>query len=202
MSEALILESVEVQLSGKSVTASFQVPAGRCIGLMGPTGIGKTTLLRAIAGLGALRYGRIFPTVRKVGFAFQSPVFLGGMTVEEELKMGLRRASDFEDVITGCELTGMAQRYPDRLSGGERQRANLARALLTAQDALLLDEPFSAQDEECKARLRAYLQRWIRDRRVPTLVVTHDRRELEGIADEILCFEPRTGWTGSVTGAI
>lgn len=183
---------------------SVSVPAGSLTALLGPSGGGKSTLLRTIAGLETPDAGHVRiegrdvtggpPQERGVGMVFQHYAAFKHMTVRDNVAFGLRirkrpRAAinkRVDDLLELVELGGLAGRYPNELSGGQRQRMALARALAIEPSVLLLDEPFGALD----ARVRQDLRAWLRDMHqqlpVTTLFVTHDQEEAMELADQIV----------------
>ena len=144
---------------------SLTVERGRLVGLLGPSGGGKTTILRLIAGdifLGGQRMNGVAPGKRGIGFVFQDYALFRHMTVRENIAFGLKiqkvpigeqekRVSALIDLIG---LTGLGDRYPLQLSGGQRQRVAFARALAPSPRLLLLDEPFAAIDAKVRKELR------------------------------------------------
>ena len=143
---------------------TVDIPTGRLTALLGPSGGGKSTLLRIIAGLERPDEGRVVvdgrdvtdvPVRRRgIGFVFQHYAAFTHLTVRDNVGFGLkvRRRSRREigervdELLALVQLTGMADRYPSELSGGQRQRMALARALAVQPSLLLLDEPFGALD--------------------------------------------------------
>jgi len=174
---------------------SVDVPDGSLTALLGPSGGGKSTLLRVIAGLelpdsGIVRIAGEDVTVaspqrRDVGFVFQHYAAFKHMTVRENVAFGLKIrkrgkkeiAATVDELLALVQLEGLAGRYPDQLSGGQRQRVALARALAVQPRVLLLDEPFGALDVKVRADLRAWLLRLHDEWPVTTIIVTHDREE-------------------------
>ena len=183
---------------------SFHVPTGRLAGLLGPSGGGKTTLLRMIAGLEFPDSGDILldgrnvngssPRDRGIGFVFQSYALFRSMTVFENIAFGLKvRKKSKRDierrVAEMIELTGLGgleRRLPHQLSGGQKQRVAFARALAPEPRLLLLDEPFAAIDAKVRKELRIWLKDMIRKVGVTTLFVTHDQEEAMEVADEMI----------------
>jgi sulfate/thiosulfate transport system ATP-binding protein len=183
---------------------SVAVPAGSLTALLGPSGGGKSTLLRIIAGLESPDEGQvciegrdmtgISPQERGVGFVFQHYAAFKHMTVRENVAFGLRiRKRPKAEVNRRVdELLGLVQlgqfgsRYPSELSGGQRQRMALARALAVEPSVLLLDEPFGALDANVREELRAWLRRLHLEMPVTTLFVTHDQEEAMELADQIV----------------
>jgi len=183
---------------------SVEIPSGSLTALLGPSGGGKTTLLRVIAGLETPDEGRIEidgveatslpPQRRGVGFVFQHYAAFKHMTVERNIAFGLsirKRAKDeikarVQELLELVHLEQFAQRYPAQLSGGQRQRMALARALAVEPKVLLLDEPFGALDAQVRKELRAWLRRLHDQVNVTTVFVTHDQEEAMEVADEIV----------------
>lgn len=175
--------------------------------LFGPSGAGKTTMLRIIAGLERPDTGRILyndevwvdrergvfvpPQRRRIGYLFQEYALFPHLTVEENIAYGLGNCSLSERrrrVAEMLELVGIValkDRRPGQLSGGERQRVALARALAPHPRLLLLDEPLAALDAPMRHALRGELRRLLRSARIPTILVTHDRAEALALGDQM-----------------
>jgi molybdate transport system ATP-binding protein len=170
------------------------------VALAGPSGAGKTTTLRAIAGLLSPDRGRITtdgrvwfdsaggidlpPEERSVGLVFQDYALFPHLTVAGNVAYGGRARAD--DVLGRLCIEHLAAVRPGELSGGERQRVAVARALARDPDVLLLDEPLAALDVRTRARVRAELRELLRDLGLPTLVVTHDFEDAASLADRIV----------------
>jgi len=183
---------------------SIDVPAGSLTALLGPSGGGKSTLLRVIAGLEEPDIGtviisgsdatRLSPQRRDVGFVFQHYAAFKHMTVFGNVAFGLqvrkrpkpeikRRVQELLELV---HLEQLANRYPAQLSGGQRQRMALARALAVEPKVLLLDEPFGALDAQVRKELRSWLRRLHDEVHVTTVFVTHDQEEAIEVADTIV----------------
>ncbi|SEN70470.1 putative thiamine transport system ATP-binding protein [Pseudorhodobacter antarcticus] len=178
---------------------SLQVAGGEVATLMGPSGIGKSTLLDAIGGhlvYGFAVSGRVelagrdmlaLPTeARRIGVLFQDAMLFPHLSVGDNLAFGLARGvrgaarrAAVEEALEQAGLAGFAGRDPATLSGGQRARAALMRALLAEPLALLLDEPFSRLDKELRAEIRAFVFDHLRARAIPALMVTHDASDAE-----------------------
>src|SRR5919205_632620 len=172
---------------------SVEIPSGSLTALLGPSGGGKSTLLRVIAGLEHPDDGRVEidgveatalpPQRRGVGFVFQHYAAFKHMTVERNVAFGLsirRRPKDeikarVRELLELVHLEQFAHRYPSQLSGGQRQRMALARALAVEPKVLLLDEPFGALDAQVRKELRSWLRRLHGEGHVTTVFVTHDQ---------------------------
>jgi sulfate transport system ATP-binding protein len=183
---------------------SIEVASGSLTALLGPSGGGKSTLLRVIAGLEIPDSGtvtingidatRLAPQRRNVGFVFQHYAAFKHMTVHDNVAFGLKirkrpKAEIRKRVAELLELVHIEQfadRYPAQLSGGQRQRMALARALAVEPQVLLLDEPFGALDAQVRKELRAWLRRLHDEVHVTTVFVTHDQEEAIEVADEIV----------------
>ncbi len=183
---------------------SFDVEDGKLIGFLGPSGGGKTTILRMLAGLEEPDSGDIFfddrrvndrpPQARGIGFVFQNYALFRHMTVEDNIAFGLtvqkRKKDDIakrvSELIELTGLRGLERRLPHQLSGGQRQRVAFARALAPEPKLLLLDEPFAAIDAKVRKELRTWLKGMIRNLGITTIFVTHDQEEAVEVADEIM----------------
>ena len=194
---------------------SLEVPSGSLTALLGPSGGGKSTLLRVIAGLEQPDSGTVIldgtdltespARERGVGFVFQHYAAFKHLTVRENVAFGLRIRKRPKEEIRGrvdellelVQLNGLAERYPAQLSGGQRQRMALARALAVEPKVLLLDEPFGALDARVRKELRTWLRRLHEDVHVTTVLVTHDQEEAMDVADRIVLMnEGRIEQTG------
>ncbi|MEO0731234.1 MAG: ATP-binding cassette domain-containing protein [Bacteroidota bacterium] len=173
----------------------FSVAEGEFILIGGPSGAGKTSLLRMIAGLLLPDEGRvdIKPALQPgdIGFVFQDYGLFPNMTVAENLDFaaGADRPEDREELLSALELTALHDRYPRQLSGGQRQRVALARTLHQRPRLLLLDEAFSALDPALRPRVQTFLQDRHRRAGLTTLAVTHDVYGSLLLADRVLLLE-------------
>ena len=183
---------------------SVSLPTGQLTALLGPSGGGKSTLLRVIAGLEAADAGRVtiegvdatrLPAQkRNVGFVFQHYAVFKHMTVAKNVAFGLEIrkrpkaeiAARVDELLRLVHLSQFAHRLPSQLSGGQRQRMALARALAVEPKVLLLDEPFGALDAKVRKELRDWLRRLHDEVHVTTVFVTHDQEEAMEVADEIV----------------
>jgi len=188
---------------------ALELPAGRTMALVGPSGGGKSTVLRAIAGLYRPREGLVtcngevwFDTSRgidlaakdrRAGLVFQSyalfPHLSAGQNVMEamlDLPPDQRRA-EAHDLMARLGMAGLEDRKPGQLSGGQQQRVALARALARRPAILLLDEPFSAVDHPTRRLLHGALAQVRAASDIPILLVTHDIEDAARVADD-LCF--------------
>lgn len=185
---------------------NFTVNDGELIGLLGPSGGGKTTVLRMIAGLEIPTAGDIFirgqrvndvsVQQRNIGFVFQGYALFKSMSVFKNIAFGLTikkwRKADIEarvaELVTLFGLGGLEKRFPHQLSGGQRQRVAIARALAPKPTVLLLDEPFGAVDAKIRQELREWLVTLHHDLNVTTIFVTHDQEEAMEVSNRIVIF--------------
>lgn len=203
--------SLEVQVTKKlrdfTLDVSFRADNAP-MSILGPSGAGKTMLLRCIAGLERPDRGRIalndrvlFDSERqaqipvrgrRIGLLFQHYALLPHRTVEENIAFGLHhlpvtdRALRANALMGRTHLAGLRSQYPRELSGGEQQRAALARALAIEPEALLLDEPLSALDTHLRSQMEAQLQETFAAYRRPTLLVTHNMEEAYRLGEQLL----------------
>lgn len=172
--------------------------------IFGPSGGGKTTILRAIAGLepdvkGHIRINQqtwqapgVFVPAhqRRVGFVFQHSALLPHLSVEQNLRYGWQRvggtATEYAQCVEQLDLAPLLQRAIGQLSGGERQRVALGRALLTRPDILLLDEPLAALDAARRSEILGVLERLKQTTTIPFLYVTHAVDEMSRLADYLV----------------
>ncbi|MEU7872173.1 sulfate ABC transporter ATP-binding protein [Dactylosporangium sp. NPDC049140] len=183
---------------------SVDIASGSLTALLGPSGGGKSTLLRVIAGLERPDTGSVLinevdatgltPQRRNVGFVFQHYAAFKHMTVYRNVAFGLevrrRPKADIRkrvmELLELVHLDQFADRYPAQLSGGQRQRMALARALAPEPEVLLLDEPFGALDAQVRKELRTWLRRLHDEVHVTTVFVTHDQEEAMDVSDSIV----------------
>jgi molybdenum ABC transporter ATP-binding protein len=189
---------VTVPLRAFRVDLALAVHA-ETVALVGPSGAGKTTVLRAVAGLVRPEAGRIAlgdetwfdsrervhrpPERRSVGYVFQDYALFPHLSVERNVRFGGKERAD--ELLERLGLAGLAHARTGELSGGERQRVGVARALARDPRVLLLDEPLSALDAHTRTTLRLELQELLRGLALPTLLVTHDFEDAAALADRI-----------------
>jgi molybdenum ABC transporter ATP-binding protein len=191
--------STDFTLPLRSFVLELTLDVDGTVALVGPSGAGKTSVLRAIAGLVRPQSGRIAlgsdvwfdgaartdlpPDRRRVGLVFQEYALFPHLTVRQNVAFGGRARVD--ELLERFRIARLAGAKPGELSGGERQRVALARALAREPGVLLLDEPLSALDAHTKAAVRAELHDVLAGLDIPVLLVTHDFEDAAALADEV-----------------
>jgi NitT/TauT family transport system ATP-binding protein len=171
----------------------FKVLQGDIIGILGPSGVGKSTLLKIIAGIVDVSSGQVVNRARRIGYVFQEPRLLPWKSARDNIALGLiarnyprkeaRRKA--EKILEDIGLGGFGKYFPGELSGGMVQRVALARAFAIEPDILLLDEPFSALDAGFKEVMMTLLETMINEHRTTVLYVSHSPEEVVRIANKI-----------------
>ncbi|WP_105628197.1 molybdenum ABC transporter ATP-binding protein ModC [Cronobacter malonaticus] len=203
-----MLELNFTQVLGKHrLTVNETLPGSGITAVFGVSGAGKTSLINAISGLTRPQHGRIVlndrvlsdtetdtflpPEKRRVGYVFQDARLFPHYNVRGNLKYGMAKemAAQFDKLVTLLGIEPLLDRLPGTLSGGEKQRVAIGRALLTAPELLLLDEPLASLDVPRKRELLPYLQRLAREINIPMLYVSHSLEEILHLADKVLVLE-------------
>ena len=201
MSENFLeIKNVDFKAGGKTKVknVSFSVEKeGDTVCLLGPSGIGKTTILRTIAGLekinnGSIKLNRniisskkihVEPENRNISLAFQENSLFPHYNVEKNILIGAEKKSkkkkkiNPKDIITFLNLKKILNKYPHEISAGEAQRSSLARSLVSNPDLLLLDEPLSNVDQSFKEEIQVGLKKLLSQLKITTIIVTHDSYE-------------------------
>ncbi len=195
------VKNVDFSIGGKTKVknVTFTIEnEGDIICLLGPSGIGKTTILRSIAGLEKIKNGSIVlngntlssnkvniePEDRNIALAFQDNSLFPHYTVEKNILIGAEKNKDKKDkkislkeISDFLDIFHILNKYPHQISAGEAQRASLARSLITQPDLLLLDEPLSNVDQSFKEEIQVRLKKILNKLKITTIIVTHDSYE-------------------------
>jgi ABC-type nitrate/sulfonate/bicarbonate transport system ATPase subunit len=177
---------------------SFHVSAGQIVGVVGPSGVGKTTILKLITGILVPDTGMVRVVDAAVGYVFQEPRLLPWRTALDNVAAPLRaQGLDKKEAraaaagwLERVELAGFESYHPAELSGGMAQRVSIARAFAAGPGILLMDEPFSNMDATLKGSLISILQGIIRERETTVVYVTHELTEALKLADRIVELTP------------
>lgn len=201
----LSINHLELKLGEQAWQYNLQVAAGELVVIMGSSGSGKSTLLNAIAGFLPVASGSIVingqaiqnlpPEQRPVSYLFQQQNFFEHLSIEQNLKLGFAKgkpsAEEWQQVLAACELLEVMpllklKRLPSKLSGGQQQRLALIRSVLRPMPLVLLDEPFSALDDNLRQLAGQWLQAEIKNTSRVALLVTHRQADADTLADQLL----------------
>ena len=186
----------------------LDIKKGQFVTLYGSSGVGKTSVLRILAGLLSPEKGKIVvgknvwldtskkimrrTQERKIGYVFQDYALFPNMTVQKNLEFALEKRQDkaiVQDLMKLIELESLKDRKPETLSGGQQQRVALARALVRKPEVLLLDEPLSALDIKMRSKLQDYILKVHKEYRLTTILVSHDIAEIIKMSDRVYCIK-------------
>ncbi|MGL4909910.1 MAG: ABC transporter ATP-binding protein [Cetobacterium sp.] len=200
----LKIENINFNYGNKNILKNFslEIKQGERVALKGPSGCGKSTLLRIIAGLEKLESGNIFydgeniskllPYKRNFGYVFQDFALFPHLSVKENILFGVSnlKKSDqkilLEKFSKMLKIDSFLESYPHEISGGQKQRVAIARSLITSPKLILLDETFSALDENLKEQVRLDILKILKELRITTILVTHDNNDAKVLCEKII----------------
>ena len=164
---------------------SIEIPENKITVITGESGCGKTTLLRIIAGLDNSYKGEIIKGSNKISYVFQEPRLFNAITVKQNLELVEKNTSlSIDEILTIVELQNDKNTYPNELSGGMKMRLSLARALYYNGDIFVMDEPFSALDNDMKNRIIPKVFDLIKGKTV--IIVSHNADEISSYTDNLI----------------
>jgi ABC-type nitrate/sulfonate/bicarbonate transport system ATPase subunit len=164
---------------------SLEIPENKVTVIEGESGIGKTTLLRLIAGLDNNFKGEIIKSSNKISYVFQEPRLFDAISVKQNIELFEKGTHlSLEEILTIVELENEANTYPNELSGGMKMRLSLARALYYNGDIFLMDEPFSALDNDMKLRIMPKVFNLIKGKTV--IIVSHNLEEIKDYTEYLI----------------
>lgn len=205
--DSLHLESVSITLEGKPLLAvDTTIAPGNCLTIMGPSGVGKSSLLAFIGGflpdafvakghvlMGGQEITALPAHLRRMGLLFQDPLLFPHMSVGDNLLFALPagggksdRRQQVDDALASVDMADFSSRDPATLSGGQKARVALVRVLLSRPKALLLDEPFSKLDTTLRGQIRDLVFAEIARQNLPTVLVTHDRADADAAGGSVI----------------
>ncbi|ANB59607.1 ATP-binding cassette domain-containing protein [Anoxybacteroides amylolyticum] len=202
----MLTVDIQKKLSHFELNVKFSV-ANEIVVLFGPSGSGKTTILHCIAGISKPTTGTIQlnNTVlfdnkkivvpihkRNIGYVFQDYALFPHMTVWKNIAYGMKNERLAKELMKELQIEQLSEKYPVEISGGEKQRVAMIRAIATEPDALLLDEPFSALDNQTRSKSHEELLRIHERWRIPIILVTHQYEEAKKLGDRILYVQDGT----------
>lgn len=200
----MLTVKIKKTLTHFELIADFTVEKDEIIVLFGPSGSGKTTILNCIAGLTKATDGfiklnnrllfqakKVHTPIqqRKIGYLFQDYALFPHLTVWKNISYGMKTEKFAKQLMTGLGIDHLENQFPNEISGGEKQRVAIGRALATEPDLLLLDEPFSALDDETRDKGHEELLRLHKLWEIPIILVTHTHSEAEKLGMRILYLE-------------
>lgn len=207
------MKLIEVQNVSKSYDGlnvlddiSLSVNSGENLAIVGPSGVGKSTLLRIITGLEMPDSGKVILNAKKMSMVFQYSALLNSYTVGENIALALHE-SDLsnkqkkETILEKLRLVGLenyVNSYPDQLSGGQRKRVGFARAIANNPEVILYDEPTSGLDPILSTLIEDYINKLSKEFRVASIVVTHQLSTVQRTANFVaLLYKGKTVWEGN-----
>ena len=212
MEAYLRLKNVSQEFENKLIlkNVNFEISEGEFASISGPSGIGKTSLLRIIAGLDRQKDGTIYleneiisshnfhlpPNKRNLGYVVQQKVLFPHLTIQQNVEFGIYdhkdKAIKAKEMLENFRVSDLLKKFPHEISGGEAQRVALARSLVTSPKLLLLDEPFNGLDKKLKKEIYPQLQSFLSQNKITCLMVTHDEIEIQALSKKNFLLEDST----------
>ena len=199
-----LIKNLFYTLKGFELNISdWSLPDSGVTALCGPSGSGKTTIIKILCGLIPLKtlewnfktqdLAKLSPPERHLGVLFQDLHLFPHLSAQKNILFAAKARNltfksvqkEFENLITSLELKEKLSLFPEQLSGGEKQRVALARALITQPQFLFLDEPFSHLDEETRKKARLLTSKILKEKNIPTLLVSHHIEDVKELADKV-----------------
>ncbi|WP_226666345.1 ABC transporter ATP-binding protein [Metabacillus litoralis] len=208
----IMLKNISKSFENKQILSisELSINKGEILSIIGPSGVGKSTLLRTIAGLSDDDYGEILidgismkgipPQKRPVVYMFQDSLLFPHMNLLDNITFGLKmlgikrkeREKSGKLMLEKVGLVNLEKRFPHEISGGQKQRVALGRSLIVKPKVLLLDEPFSNLDSELRKDTRRWMKRLLKEEEMTVLFVTHDLEEAMAIGDRVAILGEKT----------
>lgn len=195
MTGELSATSLSVEYRGHEVLRNIDlsVQGSEFVAIVGRSGVGKSTLLHALAGL--IPYQGKIQRPGRIGMVFQRDALFPWLTVEQNVSAGLWKEQDEErrrrvgDILSSMGLSHLARRYPGQLSGGQAQRVAVARAVAPSPESIFMDEPFGSLDVITREEMQGWLQTVLREKNASILFVTHSVDEALFLADRVIVLD-------------
>lgn len=179
---------------------NLNIKHGEFVSLIGQSGSGKTSILRAIVGLHKVTKGtiKIDDLKNRIGFLFQDDALLPWRTVRQNVSLGLRIQGVNTDIaneeadkwLSKLRLDNLGDRYPSQLSGGQRKRVAIAQVLALKPRIILMDEPFASLDAIVRTKITQELVNWVEQEKITVLLITHDLEEAISLSDNVHVLSP------------
>lgn len=187
----MIIKNLNVKYPDKLVfeNLTLELPDNKITSILGPSGVGKTSILKAICNL--VTYEGYIEKHDKYSFIFQDDRLINSITVLDNLKIVNNNLDKILEITKVLEIDGLLKKYPNELSGGEKKRVNIARAFIYDSDIILSDEALSSLDESLRFKILKYITRLFEYNNKTIIMVTHNILEALSISDKIILINDR-----------